>query len=135
MLIVFFPPRDCAQRICAAEKKWQYRILYENILNRLCKIIVRVRFALWKNPFFLLLHDITQQHSSTQRGVCHLTFGTEKWVPVLGHDSPPTSLAFYSSDLNPSDFFLLPKLKMEVEGTRFTTNFDSIQKPVTEKLE
>ena len=47
-------------------------------------------------------------------------------VPVLSH--PP-----YSPDLSPPDYFLLPKLKMDLEGDHFVS-IDEIQEAVTTKL-
>jgi len=47
-------------------------------------------------------------------------------IPVLDH--PP-----YSPDLSPPDYFLFPKLKMELKGQHFST-IETIQEVVTQKL-
>ena len=53
-------------------------------------------------------------------------FLAQKQVPVLNH--PP-----YSPDLAPADYFLFPKLKLHLKGTKFET-IEDIHKVVTDEL-
>ena len=53
-------------------------------------------------------------------------FLTQKQVATLNH--PP-----YSPDLSPPDYFLFPKVKLQLKGARFDT-IEEIQKAVTDQL-
>jgi histone-lysine N-methyltransferase SETMAR len=53
-------------------------------------------------------------------------FLTQKQVATLNH--PP-----YSPDLSPSDYFLFPKVKLQLKGTRFDT-IEGIQEALTDQL-
>jgi transposase len=77
------------------------------------KILVYVRRKRpdqWQNNTWLLHHDNAPAHAAipTRR------FLTDNNMTVVPH-SP------YSPDLAPSNFFLLPKLKMKLKGRRFQT--------------
>ena len=52
-----------------------------------------------------------RQHAGTQRPVCQVVFDEAQDHSV---EHPP-----YSPDLAPSDFFLFPKIKSALKGTRF----------------
>ena len=54
-------------------------------------------------------------------------FLAQKQVAMLHH--PP-----YSPDLAPADYFLFPKVKLQLKGARFDT-IQEIQKAVTDKLQ
>jgi hypothetical protein len=68
------------------------------------------------------LHDKAPAHSAATIR----QFLTQKQVATLNH--PP-----YSQDLSPPDYFLFPKLKPQLKGTRFDT-IEEIQKAVTDQL-
>jgi len=53
-------------------------------------------------------------------------FLTPKQVATLNH-------APYSPDLSPPDYFLFPKMKLQLKGARFDT-IEEIQKAVTDQL-
>ena len=54
-------------------------------------------------------------------------FLAEKQVATLHHPA-------YSPGLAPADYFLFPKVKLQLKGTRFDT-IQEIQKAVTDKLQ
>jgi len=75
-----------------------------------------------KNGLFFLLYDNAPVHAAA----IITQFLARKIIPVLDH-SP------CSSDLSPPDYFLFPKLKMELKGDHFVT-IETIQEAVTEKF-
>ena len=66
------------------------------------------RRDLWENNAWVLHHDNAPAHSV----LSIRQFLEESYVPTL--EQPP-----YSPDLVPCDFFLFPKLKGVIKGTRF----------------
>jgi len=58
-----------------------------------------------------LMESSSRQRASTQRDICENIFG-EKQHSFDGN--PP-----YSPDLAPYDYFLFPKIKSALKGTRF----------------
>jgi histone-lysine N-methyltransferase SETMAR len=71
---------------------------------------------------FFLLHDNAPAHSAA----IIRQFLTQKQIVTLNHLS-------YLPDLSPSDYFLFPKVKMQLKGARFDT-IEGIQKTVTDQL-
>jgi transposase len=71
--------------------------------------IRRKRPELWKNGF--ILH---QDNAPARTALSVKQFLAEKQIAVLEH--PP-----YSPDLAPCDFFLFPKVKSVLKGTRFAS--------------
>ena len=67
------------------------------------------RRDLWENNAWVLHHDNAPAHSA----LSIRQFLAERNVPTL--EQP-----LYSPDLAPCDFFLVPKLKGVIKGTRFT---------------
>ena len=92
---------------------------YKGVLDRLISRIRRVRPALYRTRDFFLLHDNGPAAKIRQ-------FLTQKQVATLYH--PP-----HSSVLSPPDYFLLPKVKLQLMGARFDTTKE-IQKAVTDQL-
>jgi len=122
MLIVFFDSQGIIHKEFVPPGRTVNAEFYKNVLDRLCKRIARVRPALWKDRSFFLLHDNAPAHTAA----IVTQFLARKMVPVLNH--PP-----YSPDLSPPDYFLFPKLKMELKGHHFAT-VETIQKSVTQKF-
>jgi histone-lysine N-methyltransferase SETMAR len=56
-------------------------------------------------------------------------FLSQKQVATLNLTPPPP----YSPDLSPPDYFLFPKVKLQLKGARFDTS-EGIQKAVTDQL-
>ena len=67
----------------------------------------------WENGTWILHHDNVPTH----KALSIRQFLAERQVAVL--DQPP-----YSPDLAPCDFFLFPKLKGVIKGTRFPDGDD-----------
>ena len=80
------------------------------------------RRDLWENNAWVLHHDNAPTHSA----LSIRQFLVERNVPTL--EQPP-----YSPDLAPCDFFLFPKLKWAIKGTRFP-DVEAIQRAVTTEL-
>jgi histone-lysine N-methyltransferase SETMAR len=95
---------------------------YKSVMKRLIARVHRVRPEFQENGSWFLLHDNAPAHSS--RIVSE--FLTKREIPVLSH--PP-----YLPDLAPADFFLFPKLKIAINGTRFEA-ISSLQQTVTRQL-
>jgi len=95
---------------------------YKGVLDRLISRIRRVRPALYRTHEFFLLHDNSPAHSVAKIR----QFLTQKQVATLNHPQ-------YSPDLSPPDYFLFPKVKLQLNGARFNTT-EEIQKAVTDRL-
>ncbi|VVC39136.1 Transposase, type 1, partial [Cinara cedri] len=122
MLIVFFDSQGIIHKEFVLPGITVNAEYYKNVLDRLCKRIARVRPALWKDRSFFSLHDNTPARTAA----IVIQFLAKKMVPVLPHFP-------YSSDLNPPDYFLFPKLKMELKEHHFVT-IETIQEAVTQKF-
>ena len=81
------------------------------------------RKELWETRSWLLHHDNTPAHNAL--GIRE--FLAKNNNAVL--EQPP-----YSPDLTPCDFFLFPKLKEVIKGTRFQDS-DAIKTAVTRELQ
>jgi len=69
----------------------------------------------------------SRQSARTQRAICEKVFGKKKNnIPVTEH--PP-----YSPDLASCDFFLFPKIKSALKGTRFES-VDAVKTKATQLL-
>lgn len=96
---------------------------YQSFFDRSCKIITYTRSNLWKYQyFFFLLNDNASTHFAT----INTQFWTRKMIPVFSH-------LFYSLDSSPFDYFLFPKLKIELKGDGFGS-IEEIRGAVTRKL-
>lgn len=81
---------------------------YLQVLAQLRERIRKKRPELWKNKSWLLHQDNAPAHSA----LSVQTFLAKHGIPVLRH-------APYSPDLAPCDFYLFPKVKSALKGTRF----------------
>ena len=72
-----------------------------------------------------LMDSSSRQRASTQRAICEEVFGEKQ------HSSDGTST--YSPDLAPCDFFLFPKIKSALKGTRFEF-VDAVKAKATQLL-
>ncbi|XP_029155158.1 uncharacterized protein LOC114928239 [Nylanderia fulva] len=90
---------------------------YVQVLDRLRKRVARVRPAI-KNTW-RLQHDNAPSHTA----LVVSEFLTKHGVTTLPH--PP-----YSPDWAPPDFFLFPKIKRSLKGTRYGT-LDAVKEAVT----
>jgi hypothetical protein len=95
---------------------------YKEVMKRLIARVHCVRPEFQENGYRFLLHDNALAHSSSVVS----EFLAKQGIPVLSH--PP-----YSPDLVLDDFFLFPKLKIGMKGTRFEA-VSSIQQTVTREL-
>jgi transposase len=91
-------------------------------MDRLLKHIQQVRLAAFYSQDFFLLHDNAPAHKTAS--VCQLL--TQKMLQLV---IPPT----YSPDLSPPDYFLFPKLKMNLKGLHFA-DVAEIQESITDEL-
>lgn len=122
MLIVFFDSKGVVHKEFLEEGCTINAQYYRAVLERLISRIRRVRPALFGDRDFFLLHDNAPAHTAASVR----QFLAQKQVATLNH--PP-----YSPDLAPADYFLFPKLKLHLKGTKFNTIAD-IQKAVTDEL-
>ena len=81
---------------------------YKNILRRLMRSVREKRRELWETRSWLLHHDNAPFH----KAVGIREFLTKNNMSVV--EQPP-----YFPYLAPCDFFLFPKLKKVIKGTRF----------------
>lgn len=122
LLTVFFDSRGIIHQEFTPEGVTVTGEYYLSVVDRLLKRIHRVRPEYRRNVNWTLLHDNAPAHKS----LVVRNFLAKKGVVVLEH--PP-----YSPDLAPADFWLFPKLKLSLKGTRFDS-ISEIQKTVTRDL-
>ncbi|EFN68500.1 Histone-lysine N-methyltransferase SETMAR, partial [Camponotus floridanus] len=95
---------------------------YIEILSTLRERVRRRRPELWKNNSWMLHQDNAPSHSA----LSVKSFFAKHKITVLDH--PP-----YSPDLAPCDYFLFPKVKSELKGTRFQS-VETVKAKATEVL-
>ncbi|XP_027233874.2 uncharacterized protein [Penaeus vannamei] len=122
MLITFFDVRGIVHCEFLSQGQTISQHIYKKILQRLLCSMREKRQELWQDNSWLLHHDNAPAHSA----LSIRQFLAEKSIAVL--EQPP-----YSPDLAPCDFFLFPKLKGVIKGTRFE-DVDDIKKAVTTEL-
>jgi histone-lysine N-methyltransferase SETMAR len=83
---------------------------YPEVLAQLREEIRKKRPELWNLNSWVSYHD----HAPTHSALSVKRFLVKHNIPVLEH--PP-----YSPDLAPCDFYLFPKVKSALKGTRFET--------------
>ena len=91
-------------------------------MDRLLKRIQGVCTAAFCSRDFFFLHDNAPAHKAAS--VCQ--FLNQKNVTTLYHHP-------YSPDLSPPDYFLFPKLKINLKGLQFA-DVAEIQEAVTDEL-
>lgn len=108
MLTVFFDHQGIVHHEYAPQGTTITKETYRETLRRLRDAIRRKRPELWASGDWMLQHDNAPAHSS-----CLVQqFLAKHSIPKVPH--PP-----YSPDLAPCDFWLFPKLKYPMKGTRF----------------
>ena len=108
MMIVFFDIRGVIYIDWVPEGQTVNKVYYKNVLTTLRERVRRRRTDMWKNASWILHHDSAPAHNalSVKR------YLAKNNIPVMEH--PP-----YSPDIAPCDFFLFPKIKSALKGTRF----------------
>ena len=122
MLITFFDVRGIVHSEFLPQGQTISQQVYKEILRRLLRSVREKRRELWQDKSWLLHHDNAPAHNA----LSILQFLAEKNIAVL--EQPP-----YSPDLAPCDFFLFPKLKGIIKGTRFE-GVEAIKRAVTTEL-
>ena len=110
MLTVFFDIRGIVHHEYAPEGQTVTKEYYQDVLRRLRDAVRRKRPDMWTAKNWQLHHDNAPAHSSNL--IQH--FLTKHGIPVVRQ--PP-----YSPDMAPCDFWLFPKLKTPLKGSRFET--------------
>jgi histone-lysine N-methyltransferase SETMAR len=108
MLIVFFDIRSIVHREFVPQGQIVNKKFYCEVLLRLRENIRRKRSDLWRAKNWILHDDNAPCH----RALLFCEFLANHNMLSLPH--PP-----YSLDLALADFFLFPKMKMQLKGRRF----------------
>ena len=108
MLITFFDHQGMVHHEYVPHNQTVNQHFYKEVLTRLMAKIRRKRRELWASNTWILHHDNAPAHAT----LSVRQFLATKQVNILDH--PP-----YSPDLAPCDYFLFPKLKGTIKGTRF----------------
>ena len=108
MMIVFFYIWGVIYIDWVPEGQTLNQVYYKNVLTTLREHVRRRRPDMWKNASWILHYNNAPAHNalSVKR------YLAKNNIPVMEH--PP-----YSPDLAPCDFFLIPKIKSALKGTRF----------------
>jgi hypothetical protein len=122
MLIIFFDSQGVVHEELVREGKTVNAEFYKGVMDRLLKRIQRVRPVVFCCRDFFLLHDNAPAHKAAS--VCQ--FLTSKNVTTLYHPS-------YCPDLSPPDYFVFPKLKINLKRLHFA-DVAKIQEAVTDGL-
>ena len=105
MLICFFDQKGIVHTEFVPPGQTVNAAFYVEVLKRLRETMRRKRPDQWRNNTWLVYHDNAPAHAALL---------TDNNMTVVPHP-------LYSPDLAPSDFFLFPKVKMELKGRRFQT--------------
>lgn len=108
MMIVFFDIRGIVYVHWVPEGQTVNQHFYIEVLKALRERVRKRRPDLWKTKSWILHQDNAPAHSALSVKAFLAKYG----IAVLEH--PP-----YSPDLAPCDFFLFPKVKSALKGTRF----------------
>ena len=122
MLIVFFDVHGIVHLEFLPQGQTINQNVYKDILRRLMRSVREKRRELWETKSWLLHHDNAPAHNA----LSIRQFLAENNIAVL--EQPP-----YLPDLAPCDFFLFPKLKGVIKGTRFQDS-KAITTAVTKEL-
>ena len=110
MFITFFDSEVMIHKEFVPEGSVVNGRYYLDMMQRLLVRIRRVRLSYKAPDSWSLLHDDVPAHKC----ITVRNFLASKSVQVLDHPA-------YSLDLSPYDYFLFPKLKMQLKGLRFDT--------------
>ena len=108
MLIVFFDINGIVMTEWVPEGQTVNQHYYLTVLATLRERVRKKRPMLWKNKSWILHQDNAPAH----KALSVKRYLAAKGTPVLEH-------APYSPDLAPCDFYLFPKIKSALKGTRF----------------
>jgi hypothetical protein len=122
MLIIFFGTQGVVNKEFLPEGKTVNAEFYKGVMDRLLKLIQRVRPAAFCSRDFFLLHDKAPADKAAR--LCQ--FLIQKNVTTLYHPQ-------YSADLSLLDYCLFRKLKIKLKGLHFL-DVAEIQEAVTDKL-
>ena len=122
MLIVFFDVHGIVHLEFLPQGQTINQNVYKDILRRLMRSVREKRREFWETKSWLLHHDNAPAHNA----LSIRQFLAENNIAVL--EQPP-----YSPDLALCDFFLFPKLKGVIKGTRFQDS-KAITTAVTKEL-
>ena len=122
MLITFFDVRSIVHNEFLPQGQTISQQVYKEILRLLLRPVHEKRRELWQDKSWLLHHDTAPAHNA----LSIRQFLAEKNIAVL--EQP-----HYLPDLAPCDFFLFPKLKGIIKGTRFE-GVEAIKRAVTTEL-
>ena len=123
MLIVFFDVHGIVHLEFLPQGQTINQNVYKDILQHLMCSVREKRRELWETKSWLLHHDNAPAHNA----LSIRQFLAENNIAVL--EQPP-----YLPDLAPCDFFLFPKLKGVIKGTRFQDS-KAITTAVTKELQ
>ncbi|KAJ4449971.1 hypothetical protein ANN_01378 [Periplaneta americana] len=121
MLTVFFDVRGIVHHEYAPEGQTVTKEYYHDVLRRLRDAVRHKRPDMWTAKNWHLHHDNAPAHSSQ---LIH-TFLAKHGITTVRQ--PP-----YSPDLAPCDFWLFPKLKTPLKGSRFESREEIMQNATTE---
>jgi len=110
MLICFFGQEGIVHREFVPPGMTVNADFYCGVLRRLCENVWRKMPQKWRNQNLIIHHDNAPAHRSFKVS----KFLAENNMTVIPH--PP-----YSPDMAPCDFFLFPKLKLQMKGRTFDT--------------
>jgi len=116
LLTVFLDSRGVVHHKYAPQGQTVTKEYYEGVFCRLRNAVRRKRSDLWAAETWQLQHDNAPAHSSQ----LIQSF-------LAKHNIPLIRQAPYSPDMSPCDFWLFPKLKMPLKGTRFESREDIMQ--------
>jgi len=122
MLVCFYDSKGIINHEFVPEGQTVTGSFYLSVLERLWKRIRRVRPECSAPGSWSLLHD----NAPVYRAVAVQEFLARKQVSVL--NNPP-----YSPDISPCDYFLFPKLKLQLKGRLFE-DIQDIKRAVTLSL-
>ena len=122
MLIAFFDVHGIVYAEFLPQGQTIHQHVYKNILRRLMRSVREKRRELWETRSWLLHHDNAPAHNAL--GIRE--FLAENNIAVL-------KKPLYSPDLAPCDFFVFPKLKKVIKGSRFQDS-EAIKTAVTREL-
>lgn len=122
MMVVFFDIRGIVHIEWVPEGQTVNQKYYISVLRKLRERVRRKRQVLWKNKSWILHQDNAPAHTA----LSVKTFLAKYNIPILDH--PP-----YSPDLAPCDFFLFPKVKAVLKGTRFES-VEAVKEKATEVM-
>lgn len=108
MLTVFFDYRGVVHSEFLPDGQTVNKEYYLSVMKRLREKIRRKRPDLWKENSWILHHDNAPSH----KAIIVNEFLAKNSTNTI--EQPP-----YSPDMAPADFFLFPRLKLPLRGTRF----------------